>query len=116
MTIGLQKAGLFLFYYHPAIICTSISTTPLCPPPPHRHTQQLADQHLVIAVVLFPVFAFARLHARDLVFWPAVDLALFIAEPRLVAGTAKKLPRRSSFGLAGEAGRNRHRGRARVVF
>ena len=82
---------------------------------PHRYTQQLADQHLVLAVV--QLLAFARPLARGLVLLPAVDLALPVTEPRLVAASAQSQhPRRSSFGLAGEAGWVGHRGRARVVL
>ena len=49
--------------------------------------------------------------------FPAVDLALPVTEPRLVAaGAQSKRPRRSSFGLTGEEGWDGHRGRARVVL
>ena len=83
--------------------------------PPHRHAQQLADQNLVLAVILLP--SFARPLARDFVLLPAVDLALFVAEVRpSVADAAEEPPRRSSFGLTGEAGCDWHRGRAGVVF
>jgi len=48
---------------------------------------------------------------------PAVDLALPVTEVRLVAaGAQSQHPRRSSFGLASEAGWVGHRGRARVVL
>ena len=57
------------------------------PSSPHRHAQQLPDQHLVLTVV--QLLAFARPLARDLVFFSAVDLALLIAEPRLVAASAQ---------------------------
>ena len=84
------------------------------PSTPHRHAQQLADQHLVSAVVL--LLALEYFFARDLVLLPTVDLALPIAEPRLVAaGAQSQHPRRSSFGLSGEAGWVGHRGRTRVV-
>ena len=45
-----------------------------------------------------------RAFARDLVLLPSIDLALLVAEVRLVAASAQsQRPRRSSFGLAGEA-------------
>ena len=85
------------------------------PSSPHRHGQQLADQHLVLAVI--ELLALPHFFARDLVILPAVDLALPVIEPRLVAvGAQSQHSRRSSFGLAGEARRVGHRGRARVVF
>ena len=81
---------------------------------PHRHAQQLADEEFVLAVV--QLLAFAGALARDLVLRPAVDQALFVAKPRLIAaGAQPQRPRRSSFGLAGEAGWVGHRGWARVV-
>ena len=81
---------------------------------PHCHAHQLADQHLVLAVVEF--LAFPRSFALLFVLLPAVDLALLIAEIRpRVASAAQQFPRRSSFGLAGEARMNWHRGRAGVV-
>ena len=80
---------------------------------PHRHAQQLADEHLVLAVV--QLFAFACFFARDLVLFSAVDLALPVTESRLVtAGAQSQHPRRAAFGLAGEARRVGHRRRARV--
>jgi len=85
----------------------------LCSSASHRHTQQLADQHLVLAVV--QLLAFACFFARDLVLLPAVDLALLVAEVRpSVAGVQPQRPHRASFGLAGEARWDWYRGRAGV--
>ena len=82
---------------------------------PHRHRKQLADEEFVLAVV--QLLSFPRPLARGLVLLSAVNLALPVAEPRLVAaGAQPQRPRRSSFGLAGEAGWDGHRGWARVVF
>jgi len=83
------------------------------PSPPHRHAQQLADEHFVLAVIHF--FALPSSFARGLVLLPAVELALPVTEQCLVAACAQSQhPRRSSLGLAGEARRVGHRGRARV--
>ena len=64
-----------------------------------------------------PASCVCALACTNLVLFPAVDLALLVAEPRLVVavGAQSQHPRRSSFGLTGEAGWDGHRGRARVV-
>ena len=85
------------------------------PSSPHRHAQQLADEHLVLAVI--QLLAFACFFARDLGLLPAVDLTLLVTEPGLVtAGAQSQHPLWSSFGLAGETRRVGHRERARVVL
>jgi len=77
---------------------------------------RIAARRRGICPAVIELLAFACFFARDLVLFPAVDLALLVAEPRPVAGAQSKRPRWASFGLAGEAGWVGHRGRARVVF
>ena len=73
----------------------------------HRNGEELANQHLVLAVVRF--LAFPRSFARGLVLLPAVELALLVAEVRpSVAGAAEELASQASFGFAREAGWNGH--------
>ena len=80
----------------------------LVPSASHRHTQQLAYQYFVLAVVQF--LAFACFFARGLVLLPAVDLALLVAKVSIITTGAKSQRlRRPTFGLAGEAGNPRDR-------
>jgi len=77
-------------------------------------TRKLANEKFVLAVI--ELLALASSFARGLELLPAVDLVLFVAEPRHAAGAQTKRPRRAAFGLACEAGWMWHRGRAGVVL